>query len=423
MHHPYVSGLHLRGGPVARGGIRWSDRRTDFRAEVLGLMDTQNLKNVVIVPRGAKGAFIARRPIPAGEDPRPYGKEAYTYFINGLLEVTDNLVDGEIKTPEYVLRYDSLDHYLVVAADKGTATLSDTANSIAQERGFWLGDAFASGGSKGYDHKVDGITAKGAWECTKRHFKELDIDPESDEISIVGIGDMSGDVFGNGLLRSQSAKLLAAFDHRHIFLDPDPDPTKSYQARLELFEKGPSSWEDYPKDLISEGGGVFPRGSKAIELSPQVQQALGTKERVLSGPELIQTVLRAPVDLLWNGGIGTYVKASTETQAEAGDPSNTTVRIDATEVRAQIIGEGGNLGITPKGRIQLSERGVRLNTDAIDNSGGVDLSDHEVNIKILLERPLGRNEITSDERDDLLNLVRPGVNTTVLQNNWIQCRS
>ena len=221
VHHPYVSGLHLRGGPVARGGIRWSDRRTDFRAEVLGLMDTQNLKNVVIVPRGAKGAFIARRPIPAGEDPRPYGKEAYTYFINGLLEVTDNLVDGEIKTPEYVLRYDSLDHYLVVAADKGTATLSDTANSIAQERGFWLGDAFASGGSKGYDHKVDGITAKGAWECTKRHFKELDIDPESDEISIVGIGDMSGDVFGNGLLRSQSAKLLAAFDHRHIFLDPD----------------------------------------------------------------------------------------------------------------------------------------------------------------------------------------------------------
>lgn len=423
VHHPYVSGLHLRGGPVARGGIRWSDRRTDFRAEVLGLMDTQNLKNVVIVPRGAKGAFIARRHIPAGEDPRPYGKEAYTYFINGLLEVTDNLVDGKVTTPEFVLRYDDLDHYLVVAADKGTATLSDTSNSIAQERGFWLGDAFASGGSKGYDHKVDGITAKGAWECTKRHFKELDIDPEVDEITVVGIGDMSGDVFGNGLLRSQSAKLLAAFDHRHIFLDPNPDPAKSYQARSDLFEKGPSCWEDYPKELISKGGGVYPRGSKAIELSLEVQKALGTTASSLSGPELIQAVLRAPVDLLWNGGIGTYVKASTESQAEAGDPSNTSVRIDATEVRAQVIGEGGNLGLTPKGRIQLSERGVRLNTDAIDNSGGVDLSDHEVNIKILLERPLGRKEITPDERDDLLNLVRPGVNRTVLQNNWIQSRS
>ncbi|RYF09120.1 MAG: NAD-glutamate dehydrogenase, partial [Deltaproteobacteria bacterium] len=303
VFHPLISGLHLRGGPVARGGIRWSDRLIDFRTEVLGLMATQNLKNVLIVPRGAKGAFVLRNPPSDMGQRRQHADEMYKIFISGLLDVTDNLVNGKHITPKGVLRYDDLDHYLVVAADKGTAHLSDTANALAEARGFWLSDGFASGGSKGYDHKKEAITSRGAWACVRRHFREINMDPEKDTIRVVGIGDMSGDVFGNGMLRSQSMQLVAAFDHRHIFIDPNPDAARSFAARLKLFQTPRSSWEDYPKDVMSPGSGIYPRGAKSIRLSSEARQALAITATELSAPELVQAILRAPVDLLWNGGI------------------------------------------------------------------------------------------------------------------------
>lgn len=422
VHHPLVTGVHLRGGPVARGGIRWSDRAADFRTEILGLMSTQNLKNVLIVPRGAKGGFVLRQPPPNANERRIAADLMYRIFISGLLDVTDNLVDGNIVTPKRVLRYDDLDHYLVVAADKGTAHLSDAANEIAVQRGFWLGDAFASGGSNGYDHKKEAITARGAWECVKRHFKEIAQDPEKDPIRVVGIGDMSGDVFGNGMLLSRSMRLVAAFDHRHIFIDPNPDPTRSFTARQKLFEKSGSSWEDFPRDSMSPGSGIYPRRAKSIVLSKEAQAALGITQETVSGQDLVHAILRAPVDLLWNGGIGTYVKATNENHLDVGDPTNDSVRVNASEIRAKVIGEGGNLGITQAARVELASQGVRLNTDALDNSAGVDLSDHEVNIKILFDRPYKRGQLTQKNRDQLLVDVKADVCRMVLYNNWVQSR-
>lgn len=422
VNHPLVEGLHLRGGPVARGGIRWSDRLLDYRTEVLGLMATQNLKNVLIVPRGAKGAFVLRHPPADFSERRAYADEMYKIFISGLLDVTDNLVDGKVVTPTAVLSYDGKDPYLVVAADKGTAHLSDTANKLAAARHFWLGDAFASGGSKGYDHKKEAITARGAWACVRRHFREMNLDPEIDQICAVGIGDMSGDVFGNGMLRSATMKVQAAFDHRHIFIDPNPDPAASFKERQRLFAMPRSSWDDYSKDKISPGGGVYPRGAKAIKLSPEAMEVLGITQDTLSGPELVQAILRAPVDLLWNGGIGTYIKASTETHLDAGDTTNDIVRVDGTEVRAKVIGEGGNLGITQAGRVELASRGIRLNTDAVDNSAGVDLSDHEVNLKILFQRAKTTKGISEDKRDEWLEKLRVEIGDAVVHNNWVQSR-
>ncbi len=422
VHHPKVVGLHLRGGQLARGGIRWSDRNLDFRTEVLGLMATQNLKNVLIVPKGAKGAFVLLDPPQDLDERRAAADELYKIFIRGLLDVTDNLIDGKIQKPKRVLCHDGDDPYLVVAADKGTAHLSDTANQVAQQSDFWLNDAFASGGSQGYDHKKEAITARGAWECVKRHFYERGVDPEKDCIRVIGIGDMSGDVFGNGMLRSKSMQLVAAFDHRHVFIDPDPDPKKSFSARLKLFKQGRSTWEDYPKELISKGGGIFPRSAKAIELSPEMQNMLRIQAKSLSGPELIKKVLTAQADLLWNGGIGTYIKSSAENNHDIGDPANDQVRVDANKVLAKVIGEGGNLGISPAGRIELAAQGVKLNTDYIDNSAGVDLSDHEVNLKILFELALSRKEMSIEERDGWLEKIREEVNAQVLSNNWVQSR-
>ena len=423
VFHPEVMGLHLRGGPIARGGIRWSDRLLDFRTEVLGLMSTQNLKNVLIVPRGAKGAFVLRSPAGDLAARRQSADEMYKIFIDGLLDVTDNLVGGMAQTPKNVLPHDGPDHYLVVAADKGTAHLSDTANLLAQKRAFWLGDAFASGGSQGYDHKKEAITSRGAWACVRRHFREMNLDPERDVIKVVGIGDMSGDVFGNGLLRSRSVKLIAAFDHRNFFIDPDPDPEASFLARQRLFLLPRSSWTDVPQEALSEGGGIYPRGAKSIKLHPRARAALGIAHaEALSGPELVQAILRAPVDLLWNGGIGTYIKASHETHLDVGDLTNDAVRVDASEVRAKVLGEGGNLGVTAAGRVQLAACGMRLNTDAVDNSAGVDLSDHEVNLKILFQRAGERGALAAGERDGLLIELGREVGASVVGNNWLQSR-
>ena len=424
-HEVYLRGArteaaHLRMDDVARGGIRWSDRYEDFRVEVLGLVKTQRVKNAVIVPAGAKGAFIARR-LPEDREARlEAGLESYREFIRGLLELTDNVVEGEIVHPDRVVVHDGLDPYLVVAADKGTAKNSDTANALAAEVGFWLGDAFASGGSNGYDHKAEGITARGAWECVKRHFREMDLDYENEAFTVVGIGDMSGDVFGNGMLLSENIKLVAAFDHRHIFLDPDPDPVASHTERARLFNLPTSSWADYDESLISEGGGVFERTSKEIRLTAEVRERLDVPDEVLNGEELIRAILRAPVDLLWNGGIGTYVKATAESQADVGDPSNDGVRVDATEVRARVIGEGGNLGLTQPARIEYARLGGRVNTDALDNSAGVDMSDHEVNLKILLNAAVARGTLGESERNALLERCTDQVSEAVLSNNYTQ---
>jgi glutamate dehydrogenase len=422
VFHPEVAGLHLRGGPIARGGIRWSDRLLDFRTEVLGLAATQNLKNVLIVPRGAKGAFILRNPPADLQARRAHADAMYRVFIGGLLDVTDNLIKGEPVSPPKVLAWDGHDHYLVVAADKGTAHLSDTANQLALDRGFWLGDAFASGGSKGYDHKKEAITSRGAWACVTRHFKELGMHPDTDPIRVVGIGDMSGDVFGNGMLRSSSMLLVAAFDHRNIFLDPNPDAKASYQHRQALFAKPRSSWEDYPKEAISAGGGIYPRHAKTIKLSAQAQKMLDVTASQMSGPELVQAILKAPVDLLWNGGIGTYIKSSQETHLDVGDPANDAVRVDALEVRARVLGEGGNLGVTAAGRIELAGRGMRLNTDAVDNSAGVDMSDHEVNLKILFRRAQENGTLAPQDRDSLLESLTDEVGKQCVRNNWLQSR-
>ncbi len=386
VHSRTVHGVHLRGGKVARGGIRWSDRHDDFRREVLGLMKTQMVKNSIIVPVGSKGGFVLKGAVP----PRPaldaYLIDRYREYVSGLLDVTDNIVDGAVLHPPDVVRYDGDDPYLVVAADKGTAHLSDTANGVSNQYGFWLGDAFASGGSVGYDHKKVGITARGAWECVKHHFANLGVDCQKQPFTVAGIGDMAGDVFGNGMLMSRVTRLVAAFNHAHIFVDPTPDPAATFAERERLFNLPRSSWRDYNTSLISKGGGLFDRGAKSIPISPEARKALGLDKGVtaMSGEEMIRAILRAPVDLLYNGGIGTYIKASTEEHQDVGDRANDRVRVDATEVRAKVVSEGGNLGLTQKGRLELAKAGVLLNTDAVDNSGGVDMSDHEVNIKILM---------------------------------------
>jgi len=420
-----VEGVHLRFGPVARGGLRWSDRREDFRTEVLGLVKAQMVKNAVIVPVGAKGGFYAKRLPDPSVDSGAWldeGKACYSTFIRGLLDVTDNLIDGHTVPPDHVVRHDSDDSYLVVAADKGTATFSDIANGIADEYGFWLGDAFASGGSVGYDHKVMGITARGAWVSVQRHFRESGIDCQSEDFTCVGIGDMSGDVFGNGMLLSEHIRLVAAFDHRHIFLDPDPEASASHAERRRLFDLPRSSWTDYDRALISEGGGIYPRSLKSIPVSPQVRQSLGLDAEAtsLTPAELMTAILKAPVDLLWNGGIGTYVKASTESHREAGDKANDNIRVDGADLRCLIVGEGGNLGLTQRGRIEYAVAGGRINTDFIDNSAGVDTSDHEVNIKIPLARAMATADTTDAERQRLLASLTDEVGELVLANNYSQ---
>ncbi len=427
VYSPRVEGVHLRFGDVARGGLRWSDRRDDFRTEVLGLVKAQMVKNAVIIPTGAKGGFYPKQlPDPAVDRDAwiTEGRESYKVFIRSLLDVTDNLevgADGTEKVvrPEGVIARDENDYYLVVAADKGTAAFSDTANAISLERGFWLGDAFASGGSVGYDHKAMGITARGAWESVKRHFAELGHDTQTEEFTAVGIGDMSGDVFGNGLLRSKATRLVAAFDHRDIFLDPNPDAAVSFEERQRLYHLPRSSWQDYNRELISAGGGVYSRGLKSIEITPEVREVLGLDESVteLAPTELISAILKAPVDLIYNGGIGTYVKASTETNAQVGDKANDALRVNGKDLRAKIVGEGGNLGFTQLGRIEAARNGVVLNTDAIDNSAGVETSDREVNIKILVDRLVARGELSSDERASFIESLQDEVGGKVLETN------
>ncbi|WBV70800.1 NAD-glutamate dehydrogenase [Legionella pneumophila] len=415
-------GIHLRSTKVARGGIRWSDRPEDFRTEILGLMKAQKVKNAVIVPSGAKGGFVLKKPLHAAsrEQIQQEVISCYKSFINGLLDLTDNLINDKTIPPQNVICYDDPDPYLVVAADKGTATFSDIANSIAKEHGFWLGDAFASGGSAGYDHKKMGITARGAWESVKRHFRELDINIQQQDFTVVGIGDMSGDVFGNGMLYSKHIRLLAAFDHRHIFLDPNPDPVKSYEERLRLFNLPTSSWEDYNLQLISKGGGVYKRSSKSIPISPQVKKALAIEANALTPNELIRALLKAPVDLLFNGGIGTYVKATTESHADVGDKTNEFCRINGAELHCKVVGEGGNLGFTQLGRVEFALKGGLINTDAIDNSAGVNCSDHEVNIKILLDKEIREKKLTEKKRNQLLSRMTDEVADLVLQDNYNQ---
>ncbi|MGH3279756.1 MAG: NAD-glutamate dehydrogenase domain-containing protein, partial [Trebonia sp.] len=421
VYSPRIEAVHLRFGAVARGGLRWSERPEDFRTEVLGLVKAQEVKNSVIVPSGAKGGFVCKRlPDPADRD--AYQAEVlacYRLFISAMLDVTDNIVGDAVVPPLGVVRLDGDDPYLVVAADKGTAAFSDVANEIAIQYGYWLGDAFASGGSEGYDHKKMGITSRGAWESVRWHFAALRVNPDADDFTAVGIGDMSGDVFGNGMLRSRHIKLIAAFDHRHVFLDPAPDPLASFDERRRLFDLPRSSWADYDTGLISAGGGIWPRSAKSVPVSAQAAAALGLDGAVmaLSPDELISAILRAPVDLLWNGGIGTYVKASHETHADAGDRSNDAVRVNATELRARVVGEGGNLGFTQAARIEYALAGGLVNTDFIDNSAGVDTSDHEVNIKILLAGAIAAGEVRSEERGTLLHGLTDEVAAHVLRHN------
>jgi glutamate dehydrogenase len=429
VYSPRFEGVHLRFGAVARGGLRWSDRREDFRTEILGLVKAQMVKNAVIVPVGAKGGFVLKQ--------RPGDRDeavaCYRQFITALLDVTDNLRGGKVVPPRDVVRHDADDPYLVVAADKGTATFSDIANEISVGKDFWMGDAFASGGSAGYDHKKMGITARGAWESVKRHFRDRGLDTQTEDFTVVGVGDMSGDVFGNGMLLSEHIALVAAFDHRHIFLDPDPDPATSYAERRRLFDLPRSSWADYDEQVISAGGGVWPRTAKSIPISPQVRAALDLGEATaLSPAELMRAILTAPVDLLWNGGIGTYVKATSETHAEVGDKANDAIRVNGRDLRVKVVGEGGNLGLTQRGRIEFARAGGvsggsgeqssggRIFTDFIDNSAGVDCSDHEVNIKILLGGAVADGELTVPERDELLAAMTDEVAELVLRDNYEQ---
>jgi len=421
---PRVEGVHLRSSPVARGGLRWSDRREDFRTEILGLMKAQQVKNTIIVPTGAKGGFVCKK-LPDGDREAVQAEvvSCYKTFVRALLDVTDNIVDDRVVTPERVLRRDGDDPYLVVAADKGTATFSDTANAISAEYEFWLGDAFASGGSAGYDHKQMAITARGAWESVKRHFREIGIDPLTQSFTAIGIGDMSGDVFGNGMLLSKHMKLVAAFNHKHIFIDPDPDPQASFAERRRLFALPRSGWDDYSPDQLSTGGGVYSRQAKSIALHPAAQRALGIEQDKLTPPELIRAILRAPVDLFWNGGIGTYIKSRLESQASAGDPMNDAVRVNADELRCKVIAEGGNLGLTQLGRVEFALRGGMVNADFIDNSGGVDSSDREVNIKILLDRVIRDRKLTRARRNTLLSQMADDVADLVLQDNYAQTQA
>ncbi|MFH0341366.1 MAG: NAD-glutamate dehydrogenase [Chromatiales bacterium] len=420
-----TEGVHLRSGKVARGGVRWSDRREDFRTEVLGLMKAQRVKNALIVPVGAKGGFVVKHPPPTGgpEASRREGAAYYEIFIRGLLDITDNRAGERVVAPRDVVRYDEDDPYLVVAADKGTAAFSDLANAIAREYGFWLGDAFASGGSAGYDHKRMGITARGAWEAVKHHFRDLGLDVASQDFTVVGIGDMAGDVFGNGMLQSRHIKLIGAFNHQHIFLDPNPDPESSYEERRRLFAQAGTTWADYDPALISSGGGVYPRAAKAIALSTEIKEALALQAERLTPAEIIRALLKAPVDLLWNGGIGTFVKAHAESHAEIGDRSNDGVRVDAHELRCRVIAEGGNLGLTQRGRIEYALGGGRLNTDAIDNCGGVDCSDREVNLKIPLNAATARGDLSDKMRNQLLAEMSEEVAGHVLQDCYRQVRA
>ncbi len=421
VYAPEVEAIHLRGGMVARGGLRWSDRREEYRTEVLGLMKAQMTKNAIIVPTGSKGGFVLRRPPSNRAKLASAVETAYSVFIRGMLDITDNIVGGEVVHPADVRVHDGNDPYLVVAADKGTARLSDTANRIAAEYGYWLGDAFASGGSAGYDHKALGITAKGAWESVKYHFREDGIDVQKDPITVVGVGDMSGDVFGNGMLMSRSLKLVAAFDHRHIFIDPNPDAEASFAERERMFALPVSSWDDYDPAVLSKGGGIYPRSVKKIDLSPEAREVLGTDGAAFTPNELINTILKAPVDLLWNGGIGTYVKAKSESHAEVGDRPNDPVRVDGQDLRCKVVAEGGNLGLTQRGRIEFAAKG-KINTDFIDNAGGVHCSDREVNLKVLLSLAEERGELTRDERNDLVGSLAGGVVDAVLYENFLQAQ-
>jgi len=425
VHSPSVEGVHLRFGPVARGGLRWSDRAEDFRTEVLGLVKAQMVKNAVIVPVGAKGGFYCKQlPDPAADREAwlAEGIACYSTFITALLDVTDNLVDNAVVPPPDVVRHDGDDTYLVVAADKGTASFSDIANKIAVDRGFWLGDAFASGGSVGYDHKAMGITARGAWVSVQRHFREMGVDCQHEDFTCVGIGDMSGDVFGNGMLLSEHTLLVAAFDHRHIFIDPQPDAAASFAERRRLFDLPRSSWADYDASLISTGGGVFSRTAKSIRVTEQMRAVLGLgdDDTRMTPPQLLNAILKAPVDLLWNGGIGTYVKATAEPHTAAGDKANDAIRVDGSQLRCRCVGEGGNLGLTQLGRIEYALKGGRINTDFIDNSAGVDTSDHEVNIKILLDAMIARGELDAAARNELLASMTEEVGALVLADNYEQ---
>jgi glutamate dehydrogenase len=425
VYSPQIEGVHMRAGKVARGGIRWSDRKEDFRTEILGLMKAQTVKNAVIVPVGSKGGFVVKRPPNLRDQLGAEAVECYKILIRGLLDLTDNIAaDGadadRIVPPPELVRYDGDDPYLVVAADKGTATFSDLANAIAEEYGFWLGDAFASGGSAGYDHKAMGITARGAWELVKRHFRELGRNLETSDLTVVGVGDMSGDVFGNGMLMSRRLRLLAAFDHRHVFVDPDPDPERSFVERERLFRLPQSSWADYDPALISQGGGVFERSAKSVAISPQMKRAFAIDADRLTPAELIRKLLAASVDLLWFGGIGTFVKARDESHAEVGDRANDALRIDAEDIRAQVVGEGANLAVTERGRVAYALAGGRIDSDAIDNSAGVDTSDHEVNLKILIDRAIATGVLMPDEREPLLHGMGEDVAALVLRDNYLQ---
>lgn len=432
LPHPYaeifvysarVEGIHLRGGRVARGGLRWSDRRDDFRTEILGLVKAQMVKNSVIVPVGSKGGFVLKQAPASREAYMEEGVACYKIFLSGLLDLTDNIVDGKVVPPKQVVRHDNDDPYLVVAADKGTATFSDYANSVSKDYGFWLGDAFASGGSVGYDHKKMGITAKGGFISVERHFREMDMDIYKQDFTVVGIGDMAGDVFGNGMLLSKHIKLVAAFNHMHIFLDPNPDVASSFKERQRMFNLPRSSWKDYDTKLISQGGGIFERSAKSIPLSAEVQKLIGTTKKSLSPDELIRALLLAPVDLLWNGGIGTYVKAEDETNEQVGDRSNNTLRINGKELGCKVVGEGGNLGFTQKGRIEYAKSGGRINTDAIDNSAGVDCSDHEVNIKIAFGPAVASGQLPLAKRDTILVRMTDDVAHLVLRDNQLQTQA
>jgi glutamate dehydrogenase len=421
VHSPHLEGIHLRGGKVARGGLRWSDRHDDFRTEVLGLMKTQMIKNAIIVPVGSKGGFVLKGQLPTRPSLDQYLIDRYRQFISGLLDITDNIVEGAVMHPPDVIRYDGPDPYLVVAADKGTAHLSDTANAVSAQYGFWLGDAFASGGSNGYDHKVEGITARGAWECVLHHFRNMGKDIQVEPFTMVGIGDMSGDVFGNGALRSRVTRLVAAFNHAHIFIDPDPDLEKSFAERARLFALPRSTWRDYDTSIISAGGGIFDRSAKAIPVSPQMKALFAIDQDEVTGEEMIRRLLTSRVDLLYNGGIGTYVKASSEDDSDVGDRANDRVRVDAREVQARVLGEGGNLGMTQKARLEYWAGGGQCNTDAIDNSGGVDMSDHEVNIKILLDILVREKVIANkDARNVVLQQMTDNVSELVLDDNRCQ---
>ena len=419
---PRVEAVHLRFAPIARGGIRWSDRALDFRTEVLGLAKAQQVKNAVIVPAGAKGGFFPKL-LPRGgtrEEIAAEGVAAYTVFVSAMLDITDNIVDGTIVPPPRVVRYDGDDPYLVVAADKGTATFSDTANGISKAHGFWLGDAFASGGSAGFDHKGLAITSRGAWECVKRHFREMDRDIQTAPFTVAGVGDMSGDVFGNGMRRSEKIRLVAAFDHRDIFIDPSPDPARSFAERQRLFKLPRSSWADYERGLISKGGGVFSRGAKSIALSDEIRTLLKIEAPSLAPPDLMRAILLAEVELLFFGGIGTYIRGTTETDLDVGDRANDAIRVTAPEIRAMVIGEGANLGMTQRARIEAAGSGVRLNTDFIDNSAGVNTSDQEVNIKIALGPVVQSGRLTIEARNALLASMGGDVAAAVLRNNYQQ---